>query len=513
MICCTDRFVIPVSRVSTSSRLNVNIFVRTDASCEIGHGHVMRCLALAQALVDRATVHFICRDEPGNLLDRIASQGCVVHRLRGGGLAGDAEASRDAIEAAGQKADWLIVDHYALDTCWESALRTHADRLMVIDDLADRPHECDVLLDQNLVADKTRRYVGRVPADCILLLGPEYALLQPVYSDLRSRVQPRRRVRKIMIFWGGTDNDDFTSRSLAACLAQQRPDIFIDVVITASYRHADRVRALAAPHPNVRLLSDLPSLAPLMAESDLAIGAAGTTSWERICLGLPAVVSSVADNQHAIAKELNSRGLVTYLGPGAQVTDDDLRRVVAEIVDQDLQAWSERCLAVLDGRGTRRVALELTQRPGRLSVREATTDDESRLLDWANDPLTRQNAFSVGAITPDEHHAWFTKRLAAPDRCRLFIVEDANGDPIGQVRFDRGDDGWVISYGLAPACRGRGLGRPMLDSALRRLRAEAPGARVVGFVKEHNRQSCRVFEALGFVEARSNGVCEYRRTA
>jgi UDP-2,4-diacetamido-2,4,6-trideoxy-beta-L-altropyranose hydrolase len=489
----------------------LNVFIRADASAVIGHGHVTRCLTLADALSGLATVHFICRDDEGNLLDRIEQHGCRAHRLPAGSIdeAQDAAATHRMVAAVTPRAEWLIVDHYGLDARWERRVRHCAKRIMVIDDLADRPHACDLLLDQNLIADMSSRYVGKVPTDCRVLLGPEYALLQPIYRELRKDVEPRRSVRRILIFWSGADRDDLTSRSLAACLSLQRPDVLIDVVTAASYPHTERLRTLAAPHAHVRILSDLPTLAPLMAQADLGIGAAGTTSWERICLGLPTIAASIAENQRGIAEELGRQGLIRYLGHCDGITEDVLAGAVRSTLDHDLDAWSQRCLSVLDGKGTIRVVQELIGSGGVLFARPAERRDEDRLLEWANDPLTRKNAFTSAVISPQEHHEWFLRRLAAP-LSRIFIIE-SGGNALGQVRFDRTDAVWTISYALAPAFRGRGLGRQLLDAALHRMRAEFPDARVVGLVKETNIPSCRVFEALGFEAQRTDGVMEYRR--
>jgi UDP-2,4-diacetamido-2,4,6-trideoxy-beta-L-altropyranose hydrolase len=408
--------------------------------------------------------------------------------------------------------DWLIVDHYGLDATWESVLRACARRIMVIDDLADRLHDCDVLLDQNLLPNPTSRYRGKVPADCTLLLGTHYALLQPDYGDLRAVTAPRRRVQRILISWGGTDNRDLTTLSLAACRALS-PTVRIDVVITHAYENAERVKRIAAADHRVQVHCDVPTLAPLMAAADLAVGAVGTSSWERLCLGLPAIAGSVADNQREIAEELSRKRLIEYVGHRDAITEHSLRRALARCMEMDLLEWSDRCFSALDGKGAERVARELVQPASGLRLRTVGPNDEDVLLEWANDSLTRRNAFNSAPISPSEHHAWFTGRLATPERCRMYIAEDKTGALVGQVRFDRGDAAWTISYTLAPAFRGRGLGRALLHAALRALRGAEPGAETVGLVKEFNRPSCRIFESLGFDACRIDGVMEYRRHA
>jgi len=191
----------------------MRLVFRTDASLTIGSGHVMRCLTLAEALRTRgAQCFFVCREHPGNLLELIRKRGfeaCALHLNTSCAAAATVDAERPTAHAAwlgahwrtdaaqtlaacgGSDVDWLIVDHYALDARWEAELRPACRKLMVIDDLADRNHDCDLLLDQNLVAESDARYQQRVPPGCTLLLGPRYALLQPLYRELR----PQARLR------------------------------------------------------------------------------------------------------------------------------------------------------------------------------------------------------------------------------------------------------------------------------------------------------------------------------
>ena len=350
----------------------LQIVFRTDASLTIGTGHVMRCLTLANALAKKgADVSFICREHEGHLCDLIEERGFVVHCLPaptdgfraevdpihaawlGASWEDDAEQTDTAIRAWGVKPDWLVVDHYALDRRWESALRPLVGSIFVIDDIADRVHDCDLLLDQNLVADMHTRYTGKVPADCSLLLGPEYALLQPIYAELHDRLPPREGpIRRVLIAFGGADRDNLTGRALGAFLSLNRTEISLDVVIPSSSPYASEIRDQAAGHANIHLHGSLPSLAPLMARADLAIGAAGTTSWERLCLGLPALVVTLAENQRPIADGLHRQGLVRWLGHKDEVTEQSLRRALTELIEEGIdEEWSLRCRSTVDGKG------------------------------------------------------------------------------------------------------------------------------------------------------------------
>lgn len=505
-------------KLSLSTKL---VFFRVDASIDIGTGHVMRCLTLAGAMQQRgAKVHFICREHEGNLCDLIEQRGFSVHRLPmgsqvpseideapvhaawlGADLWEDAKGTLDAIEASGSMPDWLVVDHYALDARWETYLRAAVDRIMVIDDLADRDHDCDLLLDQNLVDKQNERYNGKVPDKCNLLLGPSYALLQPDYTGIRADVQPREGpIKRILVYFGGVDRNDLTLKAVDALLAVGRPEIEVDIVLSSNSSQFRRMQDHISGRPEMHLHTKLQSLAPLMAAADFAIGAGGATSWERLCLGLPALVVTVADNQRPIATELSRRGLVRWLGDANDVEKRDIQDALQNVVQEGLDiAWSTNCLAVVDGRGSGRVITAMMQLDSLpLVIRHAEPRDEKLLLNWANDIQTRQNAFNPRQILPDEHHRWFQRRLEMRDKCVFYIGETSTGEPCGQVRFDNTEGKWEISYVVAPSYRGYGMGRVLLEAAMDKLVGELGKVSLVAQVKPENAASRKIFETLEF---------------
>lgn len=365
---------------------------RVDASARIGTGHVVRCLTLADSLRERgARTRFVCRSLPEVMRARLERHGHELSRLDGfqsgepvGELAHshwltvsqdrDAE---DTLQALADRSwDWVIVDHYALDERWETILRQAAKNMMVIDDLADRQHDCDLLLDQNLVSGMNERYVGRVPATCRTLLGPLYALLHRGYAELHAVVAPRVAVKRVLIFFGGTDPDNLTGRALNAVLSLERKDISIDVVLSVSSPYSDEVEALARRHSQVTCHRNLPTLAPLIASADLALGSLGATSWERLCLGLPTIAISMAMNQKEVATALDRGGLVDWIGHSDSATTEAIATHLKRALErEDLSAWSARCREVCDGRGTWRT-IEGMNDVGALksSVSRAATD-------------------------------------------------------------------------------------------------------------------------------------------
>lgn len=514
----------------------MKVVFRTDASLQIGTGHVMRCLTLAGALrAHGAECRFVCRAGVGNLLELIGKAGfdAIALPVRSieaparrdeepgpvhAGWLGtdwktDAEEVIGIINDGGAQPDWLVVDHYALDANWESRLRPYCRRLLAIDDLADRNHDCDLLLDQNLVARMFDRYTDRVPARCGLLLGPKFALLQPPYAELHSNVSLRAgKIRRILVFFGGSDPANLAGKAIDAFLSLGQPDIEMDIVINPDGPHAAAVRGQVEGKRQIHLHERLPSLAPLMARADLAIGAGGSTSWERCCLGLPSLVVTIAENQRPIAAELDRQGLVRWLGDLEEVDTAILASRMREIVDRGLAPeWSERCHRLVDGKGTVRVA-DMMGMGGetRLVVRPAEASDEALLLRWANDPQVRANSFTLAKIDPVTHHAWLEKRLGNPDGCRLYIVETATQMPVGQVRFERSGDTWEIHYAIDAYFRGRGLGKPFLNAALVAFKADLNRqGEVFGRVKPDNSASRRIFAELGFAERKCGSDLSY----
>jgi len=349
------------------------VVFRADASLQMGTGHIMRCLTLAEALKKQgAEIEFICREHEGNLIERIEQQGFKVHVLPlsqntaiDDGLYGSkwlgSSQEEDAVLCksilGGIKADWLIVDHYGLDQIWESLLEQFPDKLMVIDDLANRLHRCDLLLDQNLFKDKKNRYAGKLPEGCITLLGPKYALLQSEYIEFSKNVALRKYpLKRLMISFGGTDNHNITELTLLALERVVIPFKRVDVVLSKRSPNFFRIKEYLEPKKDMQLHSDLPTLAPLMAQSDLIIGAGGATTWERCCLGLPSLVVTVAKNQELLNDDLYKLGLIELLGEAGKVTLTDISSAIEAVLSRrDIQRWSKRCRSICLGTGVKMV--------------------------------------------------------------------------------------------------------------------------------------------------------------
>jgi UDP-2,4-diacetamido-2,4,6-trideoxy-beta-L-altropyranose hydrolase len=357
----------------------MRVAFRIDASAQIGIGHAMRCLTLANALrADGARTRFVFRQIPDDLHARIRAKGHEVSvlapvaageapddlpqaRLLPTSQARDAWDSRAALE--GLDWDWLVVDHYALDSRWESSVRDVARRIMVIDDAADRDHDCDLLLDQNLHENMERRYDSRVSVTTRRLLGPEFALLRPEFGELRSRVVPRDgSVRRVFVLFGGFDACNFTQRAVTALERAAPHGLRVDVVIGSGHPYRAGIEQEC-----VRLGFDChvqsEEIARLMAVADLAFGAGGSASWERCCLGLATLCVSFADNQRPISEALHKAGACIYAGDEGTATVGRLESLLRELLlhPSRLQQMSARAYDLVDGLGTARVSREIRE--------------------------------------------------------------------------------------------------------------------------------------------------------
>lgn len=484
----------------------MRVVFRVDASDVLGTGHLMRCLALARGLRERgAHCDFILRPAVGDRRDVIEHWGFPVHLLVG--IDTDASSTLALLAGFGD-IDWIVVDHYGLDGRWEQKVRSATKRIMVIDDLANRDHDCDLLLDQNLVADMQGRYAARLPASCGQLLGPEYALLPPEYAGLHGRIPPRKgTIHRIVVSFGGASAGRCLSHATRALLDLCSDDVVVEIVAPGGLDDFGGAKRALAGRTNFRVHGWLPGLASLLARADLALSASGGTTWERLCLGLPTVVVTMAENQRPIAEELHRRQLVRWIGDQEDVTAETISAELRPLLEDGLdERWSTRCSALVDGVGVVRVGAAMTVAgTSSLRVRFATPSDEQRILDWANDLLTRTNAFKTDRISAAAHRVWFHSRLREVDDCIFYIVETLDGLSLGIVRFQHERGGWEVHFNLAQPYRGRGLGRPLVQAALHAFDQERPGQSVFGRVKASNVTSRRIFEGLGFTLGENAG--------
>jgi UDP-2,4-diacetamido-2,4,6-trideoxy-beta-L-altropyranose hydrolase len=355
----------------------MKVVFRVDASLQIGSGHVMRCLALAQAFASNGhTCHFISRLHAGHLAPLITARGFRVFALpelpsmSHGDMLRTAHSQwlgcdwiRDAEETLVHlrklKADMLFVDHYAIDAYWEAAVSPTCRAITAIDDLADRPHQCQLLIDQNL-GRNAADYAALTPQNCKVLTGPDYALLRPEFAELRNaRLRDRKTsdIQNLLITMGGVDEPNATWRVLMALNGCPLPATCrINVVMGINAPWLQMVKETTRMLPwQVDVLVGVSNMASLMDSADLCIGAAGGTAWERCCLGLPTLMVILADNQLAGARALQQAGAAKILGTPDSINEGLAQAMNQLFIDGTLPHMAAQAHQLVDGLGCTRI--------------------------------------------------------------------------------------------------------------------------------------------------------------
>ncbi|MGF6779484.1 UDP-2,4-diacetamido-2,4,6-trideoxy-beta-L-altropyranose hydrolase [Paraburkholderia sp. GAS334] len=332
------------------------VLFRCDSGAATGMGHLMRSLALARQFAARgAAIAFVCRDLPGALLTLPEQTGYALHVLAGDDDDAEADAEETREFARRWQADLVVVDHYGLDARWEVALRQTVGRLLAIDDLADRPHACDWLLDQNDCSPSAQRYERWVPEACQLLLGPRFALVQPEFRAARTRCAPRDgQLRRVVMFFSGSDEGNETAKALQGLATLENTGWEVDVVIGAAHPDPSGIE-VACQSLGWGFHQQTPYMADLLSVADLSVGSAGSASWERCLLGVPALVVELADNQREVIAALTERGCARSLGKARDVTADTYAEGLRALDADALRSMSRAAWGCVDGRGAARV--------------------------------------------------------------------------------------------------------------------------------------------------------------
>ncbi|MBD7943034.1 UDP-2,4-diacetamido-2,4,6-trideoxy-beta-L-altropyranose hydrolase [Psychrobacillus sp. Sa2BUA9] len=347
----------------------MQVFIRTDASIQIGTGHVMRCLTLAKQLKSRnVVVTFICRNLEGNLINFITEQGFDVLCLSEipktkespeishwdwtrDNWFDDAEETILLLKKVNLPIELLVVDHYSIDINWEQKLQSIVKKIMVIDDIADRKHDCDLLLDQNFYCSMENRYSNLVPEKCYQFLGPSYALLREEFLNINpSKIIRDGTINNILIFFGGTDSAGATLKILYAIKELIKVNIIINVVIGFENPFKEQIESFCNKYENVILHCNIDYMANLMSQADLAIGAGGTASWERIYLRLPSVVVTTASNQLELTRDLAHTGAIKSLGVIQSILKSDIQSQLKLLIDnpQAILKMVESCNYIIN---------------------------------------------------------------------------------------------------------------------------------------------------------------------
>jgi UDP-2,4-diacetamido-2,4,6-trideoxy-beta-L-altropyranose hydrolase len=468
------------------------IIIRSDSSFEIGTGHIMRCLVLADLLTEMGLkTHFVCRDLPGNISSKIQEQGFSLTLLPP-----TASENEEVKQINEMNPDWVVVDHYGLDAAWEKNF-SGTCKIFVIDDLANRPHQSNVLLDQNYHKN-LHLYQDLVPGDCRLYVGCEFALLR---KSVMAAAQIKKKNNSILCFFGGTD---FTGEGLklAKVLTGLKSEYHFNLVIGKNNVHFKELTSLQSP--NFTVLVEPHDWESLLAESFLYFGSGGTVTWERFFLGVPGVVVSVAENQEKIAEELAVDGLQLYWGKASDLSYNDVvLRLMKVAADKDLL----KQIAERGAKKVRPVPVEILKMwfagPTKgFSLKPATMEHLQFLFELRNDESTRKMFRNQDPVKLEDHKQWLEKKLK--DRSSRLYVGYSDSLPCGQFRVDADHQ---TSVSIDPAFRGKGLGEKLISEGTKMFFLENPNVQFLkADIKNENIGSVKSFKAAGYRELNDSGA-------
>ena len=492
-----------------------SILIRADIGPAVGTGHVMRTAALASAwrkLGGAATM--VCTaDLPSSLRQRLERGGIVVETISAETLSDDAAQTTRLAQQA--HATWIVVDGYPFDDVYQETLKRSSAKLLVVDDFGHAEHHhADLLLNQNIYADRSD-YGQSTPES--LLLGPRFVLMRDEFSSVEtSKKRVPKTAKRIMVTMGGADLGNFTSTCLQAIAdLPDKDEISVDVIVGASNAHFESLQQLCRELPNsVRLHRNTDRMATIIKQCDLAITAGGSTCYELARCGVPAIVLSIAENQIAIARSFHENGSMIWLGDTdsvpVQMLTIEIQKLVNDSALRKRMAAASR--ALVDGQGAKRIARRLLQEE--LVFREVVPEDSKQLWQWQNESAVREGAFQSKEISWPEHQIWF-QRAMANRLVDIWIAETRAGEsepaetrrPIGPVRlnFDSMGTQATISLSIAPEFRGRGWGTAVIEAACRRAFHSDDIQEIVAWIKSENRSSLAAFDRAGFIKENKSG--------
>ena len=488
------------------------LLIRADATSSMGTGHAMRCLSLAQAWQDAGGMCvFAAVELTPSVRRRIEAENCEVVLLDAD--AGSPSDTRQFADLARkQNSGNVVVDGYQFGADYQRGLKSAGLRTLLIDDYGHAEHySADLVLNQNISAAE-KFYAHREP-ETRLLLGPRYALLRREFHAWRDYGRQIPSVaRKVLITLGGSDPENLTNLALEAVASITLDGLEAVVVVGGSNPHYESLKQIGSELANqhgtkITVRRDVTNMGEFMAWADVAISAAGSTCWELCLLGLPSLLIDVADNQTGVARELQRRQFAVHVGSAKAISAVRLSRELEDLLraKELRQTLSTRSRELVDGNGAARVASVL-RGDNVVHLRRAKEGDSQLLFDWANDPAVRFAAFSSAPISWESHVRWFLEKLQG-GRSFIWIGEDDEGTPLGQIRFDVREDGESeVDVTIAPAKRGRRLAHVLIQLGTDAFLRENDCRLIHAFVKDQNIASARAFEKAGFTRVGTTQV-------
>jgi UDP-2,4-diacetamido-2,4,6-trideoxy-beta-L-altropyranose hydrolase len=477
---------------------------RVDATTKIGIGHVMRCLALAQAWQDSGgKVIFISCCESDLLRQRLIVEGIdFVPHEQSHPATGDIEHTlrilTEAPKEISESGTWVVVDGYHFDADYQKRIKDAGFKLLWIDDYGHADHYwADIVLNPNISADKTL-YRKREPYTR-LLLGTRYVILRREFWPWRNwkRDNPEI-VKRVLVTMGGGDPDNVTLKVIRAFNSLNDLKLEVKIVVGPANPNRESLKKELSMAPFIsRLLTEVNDMPDLMAWADIAISAAGSTCWELAYMMLPSLLLILADNQAAVANRLDDCGFAVNIGDCRDLTEEEIAGKVRKILADSKQRslMSQRGRKLVDGDGGSRVRRILEG--DALRLRSVHEEDCERIWMWANEPKVRAASFSKAAIPWEDHIRWFSERKNRPF---FYVALNGRGIPIGQVRFDLINAELVISVMVDKEFRNRGYGEALVKMACEKIFKCSEFYEIHAYVEKDNKISHRTFRQAGFRE-------------
>jgi UDP-2,4-diacetamido-2,4,6-trideoxy-beta-L-altropyranose hydrolase len=510
--------------------------IRADANEEIGIGHVMRCLALAEWLSDYQykpvliTKYFnsfietkiielngkmiIISESADQSDEKYSHSNWLKGSERNDALQCTKLIEQEKSTNGNISPLFIIVDHYALAAPWEKKLSFYAP-ILVVDDLSDREHDCTWLVDQTFGKTKNN-YDKLVSENTVLMIGPKYGLLRKEFSETAKKQQrelPLDKVR-ILVTLGGVDKNNDTSKILS----------YLDTYEHFYSRELEATRVTSSSNPllkdleasiigktNRTLKVNVSQMAEIMANNDVCIGAAGSTSWERCVMAIPTISMVIAENQQTIATNLEQAGIILNLGVMADITQEKFHKKMDELLNSDslYRSLSEKSYALCDGLGSQRVAIEInkviTRHSQNLTLKNVTLADAKLIYKWQCAPNTRKYFNNTSIPNYDDHLRWIESAISKNDMNLFLICTDEN--KVGTIRVDiNSENSAEVSILIAPNEYGRGYAK----KALTLLIDSYAHFDLTAYVHKDNHASQHLFKKCGFKKLDPNNFIKNR---
>ena len=477
----------------------MSIAFRVDCSSKIGSGHFMRCLRLSRSLKkSEKNIYFIVSqsdylNEIKNLLYKENLKLILINSKKGNfSYLGDAKSTIAILKK--KKIQKLFVDNYKIDIKWEKKVKKYTEKLIVIDDLANRKHYCDIIIDQNYVKNYKTRYDKITNKNCLKLLGPKFCIDNKIKNaNLKKQ---KTKIRRIFVFFSSVFNSKIFEIIISLFSNKKFKDIDIDFVI-GNLEKKKFLRLKNSVNNNVNLIIGNKNLKNLMSRADLAIGSGGTNTWERISLGLPSIVFCIAQNQKKICEFLSKMKIIKYLGPLNIKSAGKLKKEIIKVQKnyKEIKINSEQNKHLIDGFGIERINFFINNDLNKkLKLKQLHFEDIDLLFAWTNDALVRKNSFVTKKIKYSNHKKWFKKKLLSKKSLMFKLL--LNNIPIGQVRYDKKNSFYEIDYSIDESFRKSSFGKIIIKKSIKKLFKKKTIIRAN--VKKSNKASIKIFEDLKF---------------